>query len=497
MGVVLRQTVRGSIYTYIGAALGFITVAVVQPKVITQEQIGLLSLLNDLSLVFAAFAALGFSSTVRYFPYFRNAERKHHGYLFLACAVALIGFLLMCLVIFLFKDQIISQKSQESFLFADYYYYLIPLTFFFLYFNVFELFARVNYEVVISQLLREVVKRIFILIAFSLLFFNVIGFSGFMPIWLLASVLPTVILLWHISRMKSFSFSSNLGFLRQNKDLVRKLVNISGFTLLIATAPHIIGLIDKYMLNQIYGLSVAGVYTITMYFGSFISMPIRSLHSISLPIVAEAWKEDDRETIRSLYYKSCINQLILAVLLFVGIWANVDNIFIYLPDFESGKYVIFFIGLMSAVDMGTGINGTIIATSKYYRYDGLFHLLLVILTIITNLIFIPLYGITGAAMATALTRILFNLFRYFFVWRVFKMQPFDWRNLATILLGVAAYFIAMLIPQLSNFIIDIAVRSVVITGLFLPAVYFFKVSGEYNHLVEKYLRKARGMFKRK
>ena len=486
MGVVLKQTIKGSILTYIGAFLGFITAAIVQPKVITPEQIGLLSLLNELSLVLGAFAALGFGSTIRYFPYFRNPKRRHHGYLFLACTIALVGFLLMCLFIFLFKEQIISQKSQDSLLFASYYYYLIPLTFFFLYFNVFELIARVNYEIVFSQFLREVLKRIFILIAFSLLFFNVLGFSGFMPVWLIASILPTAILFWSVSRKESFSFRPDFKFLKQNKDLVRKLINISSFTLLISIAPYIISLIDKYMINQAYGLSMTGVYTITMYFGAFISMPMRSLSSISLPVVAEAWKNEDRNTICSLYQKSCINQLIVAMLLFVGIWANVDNIFSYLPDFEVGKYVIFYIGLMSVVEMGTGINGTIIATSRYYRYDGLFHLLLVVFTIFTNLIFIPLYGIVGAALATALTKILFNLFRYFFVWRVFKMQAFSWRNLVAVLLGVVAYFASTLIPQSPSFIIDIIIRSVAITAIFLPAVYLLRLSEDINSLINRW-----------
>jgi len=114
--------------------------------------------------------------------------------------------------------------------------------------------------------------------------------------------------------------------------------------------------------------------------------------------------------------------------------------------------------------------------------------LLVGFTIITNLIFIPLYGIVGAALATALTKILFNFFRFLFVWRMFKMQPFSWRNLMVVVLATAAYGVSLLIPQLPNFIADIAVRSVVISVIFLPAVYFLKLSTGFNHLVNKYLR---------
>ncbi len=495
MGVVLKQTVKGSIYTYIGAALGFITLVFVQPHVINPEQVGLIYMLNDLAMLFATFAILGFGSTVRYFPYFRNKERKHHGYLFLAMMVALVGFLLICGVITLFKDQIVSQKSQDSFLFSDYYYYLIPLTLFFLYFNVFELFARVNYDTVFSRFLREVLKRILILGAFMFLLFKMVDFDSFMPIWLIANILPTLILLVYIFRMDTFSFSPNFSFLKQNKSLVNKMISISTFTLLVGTAPFIVGMVDRYMVNQLYGLSDAGIYSIMFYFCAIITMPTRSLYSISSPVIAEAWKQNDRESIKSLYHKTCINQLIFAILLFVGIWGNVDNIFRYLPIYEPGKYILFFIGIANIIEMGTGVNGTIIATSKYYRYDGLFYLLLIGVTIVGNLIFLPLYGMVGAAIATALTSVLFNAFRCFFVWKMFKMQPFDWRNFMVVLLGLAVYFISAMIPQMSNYVVDLVVRSIVITALFLPMVYLLKLSNEFNFLVEKYFRKAKSLFK--
>ncbi|MDR0659921.1 MAG: oligosaccharide flippase family protein [Prevotellaceae bacterium] len=494
MGIVLKQTVRGSIYTYIGAALGFITLVFIQPHVINPEQVGLIYMLNDLAVLFATFAALGFSSTIRYFPYFRSKEHKHHGYLFLALMVALVGFLLICAVIILFKDQIVRQKSQESFLFSDYYYYLIPLTLFFLYFNIFDLFARVNYNTVFSRFLREVLKRILVLCAFMFLLFKAVDFDGFMPIWLVANILPTFTLLIYSFKMDTFSFLPDFKFLKRNKPLVKKLINISGFTLLVGTAPFIVGMIDRYMVNRMYGLSDAGIYSIMFYFCAIITMPSRSLYSISTPVIAEAWKQSDKASIKSLYHKTCINQLIFAVLLLVGIWGNVDNIFNYLPIYEPGKYILFFIGIANVVEMGTGVNGIIIATSKYYRYDGLFYLLLIGFTIFTNMIFLPLYGMTGAAIATALTSIIFNIFRYIFVWRVFKMQPFDWRNLMVVVLGLIVYFISTLIPQLPNYVVDIVVRSAAMVLVFIPVVYFLKLSDDFNFFLEKYLKKLTALF---
>lgn len=487
MGIIQQQTLKGAFYSYVGVIIGFITVAVIQPRILSEEQVGLLSLLNDLSATFALFAFLGFGATARYFPYFRSKENKHHGYLFLASAVAGFGFLIACIVILLFKDQIISQESQQSFLFHDYYYYLIPLTFFTLFFSVFELHARMLYDTVASRFLREFIKRALILGAFLLLLSQSIDFESFMPLWLFMSIFPTILLIWYVSQHDEFSFRPNFSFL--DKPLAKKMVNISFFAILTGAAPIIMGIIDKYMLNQYFGLEKTGVYSISLYFAVLISMPARSLGSIAAAVVIESWKNNDLQNIAMIYRKSCLNQLLIGALLFIGIWGNIHNVFHHLPTYEAGKYVIFLIGLSNVVDMGTGINGIIISTSRYYRYDALFYAALIIVTVISNLIFIPRYGMLGAAIATAATYVTFNIFRYLFVLKVFKMQPFSWRNAAILLLAACVYGLTRLLPAIDNYIIDLIVRSIFISILYLCCAYWLKLSVDFNNFVNGYLRR--------
>jgi len=489
MGIVKNQTVKGIIFTYLGAFIGFITTGILQPKLLTQEQVGLVGILSDLSVTFAILASLGFSATIRYFPYFRNEARKHNGYLFLASIVSLVGFLLVCVIIIVCKGIIVNQDVQQSTLFSDYYIYLIPLTLFVLYFNVFELFARVNYETVAARLLREFVKRLLVLVVFMFLLFKLIGFNQFMPLWLLANIIPTIILFWWITRMKSFSLRPDFSLL--NKDMRKKLANISVFALLTGSAPVIISMIDKFMVNQLYGLSMTGIYAISIFFGNFIMMPARSLNSVALPIVADAWKSNDIQTIDLLYKKSSINQLFIALLLFIGIWANIDNIFAYIPDYSSGRYVIFFIALYSVLDMSTGISGVIISTSRYYRYDAVFYFSLIAFTIGANLVFIPLYGITGAAMATALTYFIFKLFRYLFILRKFNIQPFTWNSLILVAVAASVYYISTLIPAFASFIVDTLVRSIFIGILYVAVCYFLNISADINGVINSFFRKFR------
>ncbi|HNV96066.1 MAG TPA: polysaccharide biosynthesis protein, partial [Bacteroidales bacterium] len=72
MGIIRKQTILGTIYTYLGAGLGVFTNLILLAWFFTPEQIGLLNVLVAYSLLFSQLANLGFDNvTIRLFPYFR------------------------------------------------------------------------------------------------------------------------------------------------------------------------------------------------------------------------------------------------------------------------------------------------------------------------------------------------------------------------------------------------------------------------------------------
>jgi O-antigen/teichoic acid export membrane protein len=491
MGIIQRQTIKGTIYSYLGVLIGFISLNIIQPHALSTEEVGLVGILLSYANLFSQFATLGFSGTSRYFPYFRSEEKKHHGYLFLFCTISLIGIVIFIAIAYIFKTDIISTRSQKSSLFVQYYWYLIPLIIFTVYFNVFDLYARLLYNAISGKVLREFTKRLFILLAILLIYEKLISFSTFMVIWLMANIFPTFILTGRLIINKEFFWQPNFKFL--DKDMIRKLVDISLLGILTGSSPLIVENIDKYIINQKYGLSDTGVYTIAFYFATVITLPARSLYSIATTVVSEAWKTNDLQNIKSIYEKSCINQLIAALFLLIIIWANVDDIFHFLPaKYETGKYVVLFIGIGNLIDSATGINGVILTTSKYFKYDGFFYLLLIGVTVGFNYLLIPIYGITGAAMAAVITFLSFNLFRYIFIYKVFKMQPFSMKNVYALLAGLFVYFLSVyLIPQNKNYVIDSAIRTAFITILYWVGVYFFKLSDDINLLIRGYIIKLK------
>ena len=56
MGIVARQSIKGTIATYIGVAVGIVTTFFIQTKALQPEQIGLIDVLLQCSILFSGLA---------------------------------------------------------------------------------------------------------------------------------------------------------------------------------------------------------------------------------------------------------------------------------------------------------------------------------------------------------------------------------------------------------------------------------------------------------
>ncbi|QDK81852.1 oligosaccharide flippase family protein [Spirosoma sp. KCTC 42546] len=491
MGIIKRQTIQSSIYAYAGVAVGFLTQGLWFPNLFEGTQVvGLLTLLISLAQVLSQAANLGLNGAGgKYFPFFRNTDRQHNGYLLIACLTTLIGFSLCVLMLWLARPWIVKWYSADSALFVEYYYLLIPLTFFTVYFTVFDNYARLLYDPVTGTLLQQFVQRVLVLLAGGLYWLGWVTLPQFLGVWLLAFFIPLVVMIISVAQDEALFFSRK--FVSVNANLRRNMMRYAGLTFTSALSTQIVWTIDKFMINSRQGLGDTGIYGTASYFATVIAIPATTLYKVSGTLIAESWKTNDLDNIASIYRKSCLNQLIAGCLVFVGVAANLPSVFRFLPpDYEAGYYVILWLGLGKLIDMATGVNGIIMNTSRYYTYDSLFFVALVFITIGANLYLIPRFGINGAAMGAALATMLFNLARTLFVGFAFRMQPFTWRNLAVILLGLAVWWIAIQIPYPDadapkwRFILDIGWRSTMISALFGGAVIGLKLSTDINQTVE-------------
>lgn len=484
MGIVQRQTIKGSIYSYLGVIVGFVTTSYLFPRYLKPDIIGLFGLLIAYSTLLGQFALLGMQGvTSRLFPYFRDKKSGHHGFLIVAFIFIAIGFFLFLVLYFVFSPWLISNNLEKSKLFADYVYLLIPLTFFSMLFYFFDTYNKVLYDAVFGLFLQEFVQRVLILAITLGFIFHLLSLNQLIVWYVIVLCIKSVIIIVYLYQRGEISFQWDFRFI--TRSLKKEIIDVAFFSILSGMGSMIVFNIDKIIINQILDLSKTGVYTVAFYFGTLVVIPSRPLLKISGTLIADAWAKNDLSQIRDIYYKSCINQFIIGGFLFLGLWANIDNILNILgPDYQQSKWAIFFIGIAYLFDMLTGANTQVIAFSKHYRVSLYF--IAILLVIVSGLLFllIPVWGIVGAAAAIAGGMFLNNLMRYFFLYRKFGLQPFNRMFVFLFLFFTGLYFLLTLIPQLA-LIPDILLRGVLITiatGLFL---YFVPVSDDVKNIFKR------------
>jgi len=168
---------------------------------------------------------------------------------------------------------------------------------------------------------------------------------------------------------------------------------------------------------------------------------------------------------------------------------NIDDLFSFIkPEYAAGKNVVLILSASVLFNMSMGINNIIVMITKYFRYDTYASISLGIITITTNLMFIPKYGLSGAAFATLISVVSYQLYKFILIIVKLKMQPFTVKTLWAVLVIGITYLIMTQIPSFTDIrLIQIAINCIMIAGLFFPMIYFLNVSTDINEVINKYL----------
>jgi O-antigen/teichoic acid export membrane protein len=486
LGTIARQTIQNSLFSYLGVVLGGINIAILYPRIFSEEQVGLVNVLLAVSAMFAQLSSLGVNGVTNYFfHHFRDKASRHKGYFTIIALVIFTGYLLFLIVFGLFKDQILSSKVENSFLLGKYGVYIFPITFFTLSFLVTDIYAAVLSKSVIGVFMQELVFRCCNLVLSLLFLFNVIDFSLFLFLYVLALGLPPIVIVIQLYR------TGNVSFQRPDRSLLSlhglKMISVGAFYVLSGFGGMLITYIDKYMINLFLGLGPTGIYSISNYVGTLVQIPRRAMGKVAASSLAGLWSKKDITQLQEFYHKSVVSQLAIGVLIFIGIWVNIDAVFQILPEsYESGKWVIFYIGLANVFQCALGLGGVIVVTSKYYRLNTYLTFILGILAIGTNILFIPVWGITGAAFASTLSKFIYIGINMFVINYKLNIRPVRIEHFTIPLCGIISYFLVSLFDPEWNWFNVLIIKSLFITIVYILFLKLFRVIPNFRKFLSNF-----------
>ncbi|MEO0898333.1 MAG: polysaccharide biosynthesis C-terminal domain-containing protein [Bacteroidota bacterium] len=494
MGIVKRQGSVNTIISYVGALFGALNGLFLATRFLDEAQKGfLVDFLPYVTIFVAQFSALGGNPTIiRFLPFFRDKGRQHHGFLFYILAVATGGFLLFSLIYILFQDIFIGWFQERSPLITEYYWYTLLIGFFGLNHLLLETYSNTLFKSIVPSIIRELLIKIGFSILLVLFHFEYMDFPQLVAGFVWLNGLMVFILVAYLIYLGQFHLKPIWSF--RLRKLWRTIAVYSGYNYITTVNSWLYQILDIMMVAALSSGADVGIYGLPLMFLRFAVIPTKSMNKLVIPLVAEHWKNNRPDQIQILYKKSALVNLITGGCLLMLLCVNGEVIFETMTgraSYLAGVPVLYILSIARLYDLATGLNTHIINSSKLFRINLLFTFATIILSITTNSILIPIYGLEGAAMATALSIIVINSLQAGFVWWKFGMQPFSKQTLWMLIILALCTTIGFLLPITGYWLVDLGYRSAIIGGLFILLVLRFNISPDFSEYFGHLLRRLK------
>ena len=491
MGVIIRQSLKGTFVNYIGVVLGIFVQFYIVAKYLDPEVIGLSKVVYAVAFLLSTLALLGSGSTgMRFFPYFKDEKNGNNGFLYYYLLFPVIGVVLMTLLYLSLRTPIESYFGEKSPLFNTHFYYVLPMMVVLAFWVWSENYANINMRIALPKAVREVGMRMMMLVIYVAYGLGYIGVTGLIVGFIICYGLCMLTATIYSLNIGSRSLKHDWSFI--TPDLRTKVLKYAGFLMLATISGNVIQQMDIFMLSGVKGLYSAGIYTIVDHMAEIVNMPSRNITPISTPLAAEAMKEGNTAKAQDLYRQVSIHQMLASTVLLLIVWINLDNIFAIIPNgekFAEGRWAVLFLGLSKVVYGTLNFGNTLISFSKYYYWTLFFTFILMGISIATNLYFIPIFGLSGAALASLITVLLSYAYQQYIVQVKIKTNPFSWAHLRIVIILCTLFALNFLIPSFAGYSpwIDVAIRSFVILGVAAVLIYMMRISPQITWFMNKYL----------
>ncbi len=487
MGKITTQSIQNSVLSYIGIVLGTIYTIFIIPKAFNNnpDDWGIIQLVTSYVILFMSFAQLGFSSIlIKFWPQYSDNKNKQ-GIIFFFFILIITGLITVTAIILLFKRQIFYSTPESYNKISALLPYLLIVFAINTLFQFYIYFSWVFQKTAYTTFLRETFLKIWTFILIVLYYYNQLSFNIFFNLYFLGYAIQLIAI--YIYSRKSFNIPIKIDLsVFKNKPQLKEILKYGSFSFLTGIATVLVARIDLIMINKYVNLDSVAYYSIAIFFIAVVQVPVRALIAIASPIISQNMSINNISAVKAIYSKSSQNLFLVSSIILMCIIANINEFMVVLGDkFGQIKYTIIILGIARLYEIINQMSSSIISYSNHFRYDIIFESLLLVLTVISNIIFIPLFGINGAALATAISIIIYTSAKAIFVYQKFKIHPYCFNSLKILFVLILSLSITTLIPALGNLYITIVLKSTFILITFTIAILFLNISDDFKTLLVK------------
>jgi len=445
VGEIKKQSISNFIYSYIGAALGFLTIYI-QPNLISSSDIGLLRLLYSFSWLAAIAMPLGMSSvTSRFFPKIKNNANGHNGFFALLLLITSLGAITIMLFLYINKNMFIQyyKKSPE---FSEYFDEALVFAYVLSLVAVYTVYSSALLKTTFTVFLSDVFVRLGQLVLVIIYHYGFINKNFLVISYIGVFIAQLLLLLIYLKKIQAISFKINWTFYKTMP--IKEMVYFAGLMMFTAFASLSIKYFDQLLIGHFWNEKLVGIYATCVMMCVIMEIPFNSLERIAQPKISHAWNINDITEVEKIYEMSSRYMFYVGAVLFCFLWSGLDFIFMFLPkEYEAGKMAFYVVSVSSLLNLLTGVNTSVINMSHKYFATAALLFILIVVSLISNYILIPIYGITGAAISMLIAIGTFNILKYIYILIRFKMQPFTKHTLYVLACTAIVLLFVLIIPQ--------------------------------------------------
>lgn len=490
MSNIRRQSIVSSVIIYIGFGIGLLNIYLFTKKgIFLDPQFGLYNVLIAIATMMMALSSLGMPVYLyKFYPYYKaHLPDKKNDQASIALLTGILGFIIIIVAGIVFKHLVIRKYITNAPEIVEYYNWIFPLGFGLLIFSILEAYSWQLHKSVFTNFLKEVLWRLFTTVIIILFAFKVIEFDLFIKFFAFSYPFIAVVLLTYLIVKKKINFTFTISKVtrRFSKNIFRLCSYIYAGLIIFNLSIVFDSLVISSVLDN--ALTQLAVYSVAQNIASMIQAPQRGIIAASVAHLSTAWKEKNLQLIQKIYQRSSINQLIFACGLFsLVILSFTDAVvtFQLKGTYLEAYYVVIFLGLTKVVDMGTGVNSQIIATSTFWKFEMTSGIILLTVMLPLSYLLTKELGIVGTGIAQLISISIYNLIRIIFLWKKFKLNPFTVHTIQTIILAAACYAICYFSFRGIHEWTGMFLRSISFIALYATGAFYLKLSPDIQPVMQ-------------
>ncbi|MBB1150241.1 MULTISPECIES: hypothetical protein [unclassified Myroides] len=452
-GISTKQAFLFTLINYLGVLIGVVSTVLIYPQ--DKEMLGIIRFVDACAQIMYPIIVLGSThALINFYPQLtEKLQHKLFSYSLVSLA-KLTGWVGLSLVVlyFFYKD---SSFTYVAFAF--------PLAIAMAYIELFRRQATNLQKISFPTFFEKIIPKIALPTIFILAIYTSMTIDQGLVWYIVSYVVITAVIGGYIYKLYPYAIHKNYDDLF---DQVKKkqYYAYSLFAFAGSFGSFFAFRVDSLMIPSFISYEANGTYNIGVTLASTLAIPATGVFALYAPVISDLIKQGQLKKLNEKYKEVARVMFFIGMLLFSCVAVGIESLFRLLPTYDKlapSIPIIYLLGINGVLNMSTGFNSEIISYSKYYRFNLIAILLLMVLNVGMNLWFLTQtsYGIFGVGLASLISLTLFNLGKMFFIYIKMRLWPFDWQFAKLfasmiLMLGVGFY-----LPEMgTNYLLTLVFR---------------------------------------